>query len=93
MKDDASLDWVINSSAMVYAVQTDYLNLGAINRYTCGLGYRGKHFYFDAAYQYQRQNAEFTPFYVPDEGGRNRMVSQSVKLNRQSANFTLGYRF
>lgn len=93
MKDDASLDLCINSSSMVYAVNTDYLNLGAINRYTVGLGFRGKHLYFDAAYQYQQQDGEFAPFYVPDASGQNQMAAQKISLNRQSANFTLGYKF
>ena len=86
---------------------TDYVNLGDINRFTCGIGYRNKNFYADVAYQYQRQQGEVTPFQTQFNDGAmiaaypslnlsgavNSMLSEKVDLNRHNVMLTLGYKF
>ena len=57
-KKDAYLNAFTESPSYHYSLNTDYVNLGAINRLTLGLGYRCKHFYLDMAYQYQHQHGD-----------------------------------
>ena len=61
-KKNASLNQDINSLAMEYTTSTDYMNLGAANILSLGVGYHGKHFYADVAYKYRHQNAHFYAF-------------------------------
>lgn len=78
------------------AVGTDFVNLGATNRFTCGLGYHGKHFYADAAFQYQTQKADVYPFHLPVDDNNyrtNALAPQSVNLNRCNFMLTLGVKF
>jgi len=93
------------SYASVYnQTGTDYVNLGATNRFTLGLGYHGKHFYADLAYQYQHQSADVYAFHVPADGPTdfetfsgatdvNLLTPQEADLNRHSVLLTLGYKF
>jgi len=94
IKDDAYLNLFTNSPSYIYSANTDYVNLGAINRVTLGLGVRGKHFYADAAYQFQAQKGTVFAFDVTDESGRaNMLQGQEVDLNRHNIMLTLGYKF
>ena len=61
-KKNARLNQDINSLAMEYTTSTDFMNLGAANILTFGVGYHGKHFYADVAYKYRHQNAKFYAF-------------------------------
>ncbi|MBR1387683.1 MAG: hypothetical protein IJ553_04665 [Alloprevotella sp.] len=102
-KKDAFLNYYpeegtsLPESATAYnAVGTDYMNIGGLSRVTGGLGYHGKHFYADAAVQYQMQKADVYPFQVPidDTHYRTNAVSpKSVDLNNYRVVFTLGYKF
>ena len=70
------------------------MNLGRLDRYTCGLGYRGRHFYIDAAYQVQKQQGDLYTFHVPENGSEaNSLAGAKVDLNRHSGLITLGYKF
>lgn len=95
MSKDAFLNLFTQSPSYYYSANTDYLNLSAINRFTCGLGYRGKHAYFDIAYQYQKQSGDFYAFHLPTETSNtvNRLAASKVDLNRHQMLFTLGYKF
>lgn len=101
-KDNAYLNLHVQnddyySPSFFYQSHTDYVNLGDINRFTIGLGYRTKHFYIDAAYQYQTQKADVYAFYVYDTNikgaSANLLNKQSLDLNRSNFMVTVGYKF
>lgn len=94
IKDDAFLNLFTDSPSYAYSTNTDYVNLGDINRFTAGLGVRGKHFYADLAYQYQNQSGDVYAFHLPESDGvTNRLKAQTVDLNRHNVMLTLGYKF
>ncbi len=94
MKDEAFLNLFTDSPSYAYSTNTDYVNLGAINRVTAGLGVRGRHFYADMAYQYQQQEGTAYAFHLPTaDGVANRLTGQKVDLNRHNVMFTVGYKF
>lgn len=94
IKDDAFLNLFTSSPSYAYSTNTDYVNLGATNRFTAGLGVRGKHFYADFAYQYQKQSGDVYAFHVAETDGlTNSLKGQSVDLNRHNVMLTLGYKF
>lgn len=91
---DAYLNLFTESSSYYFNTNTDYVNLGAINRFTAGLGLRGKHLYADIAYQYQHQDGELYTFHVPSGGSEtNSLRAANVDLNRHNVMLTLGYKF
>lgn len=94
MKDNAFLDLFTESPSYRVSTSTDYVNLGAINRVTAGLGYRGKRFYADFAYQFQRQQGDVYAFhYTESENLKNVLTGQKVDLNRHNAMLTIGIKF
>lgn len=94
ISEDAYLNLFTNSDSYYYNTNTDYINLGATNRVTAGLGWRGKKFYVDAAYQYQKQDGELFTFHVPEQGSeQNRLSATPIDMSKQSVQLTLGYRF
>lgn len=93
-KKDAFLNAFTSSPAYNYYTNTDYVNLGAINRATVGLGYRGKHCYLDFAYQFQKQQGDVYAFHATDGYSmQNLLTGQKVDLNRHNAIVTLGFKF
>ena len=93
-KKDAFLNQFTDSPSYAYSTNTDYVNLGSINRVTAGLGFKSKHFYADFAYQYQQQEADVYAFHLPEANGvTNRLQGQKVDLNRHNFMLTLGYKF
>lgn len=99
-KDNAFRDQSIQSPGVGYATSADYTNWKATNRFTFGLGYTYKNFFFDAAYQYNHTSGDFYPFmtYTQNSNGSaseydNIPTSSKVKFNRHQALFTVGYRF
>lgn len=91
---DAYLNLFTESSSYYFNTNTDYVNLGSINRFTAGLGLRGKHLYADIAYQYQHQDGELYTFHVPSGGSEtNSLRAANVDLNRHNVMLTLGYKF
>lgn len=73
---------------------TDYVNLGAINRVTAGIGYKAKRFYADLAYQYQHQDADVYAFdYREGNEQTNRLRGQRLDLKRHNVMLTIGYKF
>lgn len=94
IKEEAFLNLFTPSSSYYYNTNTDYVNLGEINRVTLGLGYKSKHIYADIAYLYQAQQGDVYTFHVPaDNSERNRLQGAKVDLNRHNVMFTLGYKF
>lgn len=96
MRKEALLNLFTSSPSYRFATNTDYVNLGATNRFTCGLGYRGANFYTDIAYQYQTQKADVYPFAYNKDGAaaeRNDLPAQRFNLNRHQIALTFGYRF
>ena len=92
-KKDAYLNLFTASPSYYYSNNTDYVNLGAINRATLGFGLRGKHFYADMAYQYQIQKGDLYTFHLGDDADRNRLSAKTVDLHRHNVMLTLGYKF
>lgn len=91
---DAYLNAFTESPSYQYSLNTDYVNLGAINRITAGFGYRGKHFYADLACQYQLQKGDVYAFHVSDgETTTNYLTGQKVDLNRSNIMATIGFKF
>lgn len=94
-KKDAYLNLFTASSSYYNRTSTDYVNLGDINRVTAGIGYRSRNFYFDMAYQFQRQKGDVYAFNYIENGDftTNRLQAQKVDLNRNNVMFTLGFKF
>lgn len=93
-KKDAYLNLFTESPSYYYNVNTDYVNLGNINRYTAGLGFRGKHLYADLTYQYQQQSGDLYTFHVPSATSEaNRLEAAKVDLNKHQLMMTVGYKF
>uniref|UniRef100_UPI00402A548E hypothetical protein n=1 Tax=Alloprevotella sp. TaxID=1872471 RepID=UPI00402A548E len=95
-KKEAYLNTFTESPSYAYSLNTDYVNLGAINRITLGMGYRGKHVYADMAYQYQNQQADVYAFRATADGtgkGNNILPAQQFDLDRHNVMFTLGFKF
>lgn len=104
-KDGARLNQDINSLAMEYTTSTDYMNLGAANIFTVGLGYHGRHFFADLAYKYRHQDADFFAFddsfssldadFVHDNPSLagKRLSNTGVIQDRHNIAVTLGYKF
>ncbi len=93
-KESAFLNQFTESSSYYYSCNTDYVNLGATNRATFGIGYRGKNFYVDAAYQYQHQDADLYAFHLPNgNSDTNRLEAHKLNLEKQQILFTVGYKF
>lgn len=92
IKETAFLDQEINSYSINHITNPAYINLGAINRYTCGVGYRGKNFYADLSYQHQVQSGMLYSFYAQDQGS-NVLPGNKIKLDKSQVMLTLGVRF
>lgn len=95
-KDNANLNLFTSSPSYYARTNTDYINLSGTHRVTVGLGYSGKHLFFDAAYQYQTQKGTAYAFNYLEDSDQlitNRLAGQGVDFNRHNAVFTLGYKF
>lgn len=103
---DAFLNHYINSASVDAATSSEYLNLHAINRFALGVGVKLGSFYADAAWTYQRQNADFYSFFAAEDGSyasnvgdqhmsgkMNVAPKNKVSLNRAQLMLTLGYKF
>ena len=95
IKSNALQNQFINSASIDYNTSTNYVNLGDINRYTAGLGYKAKHFYADFAWQYQKQGGDFYAFSTQrgDNSVENDAPCTKLKLDRSQFLLTLGYKF
>ena len=71
------------------STSTEYMNITGTNIVSLGLGYRGKSFYFDAAYQCTMQDAEFFPYVDPEVN----VPATDVSFLRNKFVFTAGVRF
>jgi hypothetical protein len=76
-------------NASVAETSTEYMNRFEKNIYTCGLGFRGKIYYFDLAYMMEKQKADFYPFYDAEIANPGAQVKQTNHI----AMVTLGARF
>ena len=98
----------LDSYGSNYSSATDYVNWGATNRLTLGVGYAVKKFTVDLAYQYSGTKGDFYPFMGFDvdryykDSATNKIVSEhisggttltKVTDNRHQVLLTLGYRF
>lgn len=90
--DNAHLDQWNPSPAFNYATTTDYMNKSDVNIFTAGVGYRGRHFYVDAAYKFRRQYGDFYAF-DDTYTGEKRLTPVNVDLSTHQVFFTLGYKF
>lgn len=94
-KDSSYLNQFLNSSNYNYSTNTDYVNLGELQRVTGGIGFRSGSWYADMAYQYQTQKADVYAFHLPERAGNpaNRLQAAKVDLDRHNVQFTIGYKF
>ncbi len=91
---DAYLNQFTGSPSYYNETNTDYINLGDTHRVTCGVGFRGKHFYGDVAYQYQVQQGDLYAFHAPESNSeQNRLQPASLNFERHNVLFTLGCKF
>ena len=91
-------DSTLDSPGSYYASATDYINWGATNRVTCGVGFRADKFNFDVAYQYSSQEGDFFPFLEyeaadPHSGLDNICGPQKVENKHHQLLMTVGYTF
>ena len=107
MEDTGKWNQSFKSDVNSYALQTDFINLGATNMLTFGLGYHHpKGFYIDAAYKYRIQSGDFYAFddiyqakgkseaqFMVDADAPASLPSQKLNLNRHTFTVTLGCRF
>lgn len=70
---------------------TEFINRFDKNIATCGIGYAGEMLYFDVAYMYQRQNADFSTYYDVDL--KCPAPVASVKTTSHSVVASVGIRF
>lgn len=93
---DAWLNHFINSASVDVATNTDYLNLGGINRYTAGIGLKFGKFYADATWLYQHQRGTLYAFNAPEDPAVpeiNACPANRLSLNRSQVMLTMGYHF
>lgn len=76
-------------NAAVTSTSTEFQNRLDKEIITAGCGYRGKNFYFDLAYMFQRQDSDFSPFYDTEYVN----PSARVENTRQSIVGTVGFKF
>lgn len=69
------------------STNTDYTNTKAMNNYTLGMGYRGRMFYADLAYQFSTYKSDFYPF------EDYRLEATKLNNDRHQLLMTLGVRF
>lgn len=90
-KENGYRDPAVRSYGNYYSSQTDFTNWKATNRITAGLGYAGKNFFADLAYQYSTQKGDFYPF--TNVADFNTPTITEVKNDRHQLLMTLGYKF
>lgn len=107
MSDNGRWHQNFRSDVNSYALQTDFINLSAVNMLTFGLGYHHpKGFYIDAAYKYRAQSGEFYAFddiyqsngkseaqFMMDADAPSSLPAQKLNLDRSSFTVTLGCKF
>ena len=100
-KKDAFKDGTLNSEGSYYSSAADYTNWKATNRITLGVGFIGKQWSADLAYQYSTTDGEFYPFTnglttvdpTTKQPITNSASVVSVSNKRHQMLFTVGYRF
>ena len=102
-KNNARFDQTIDSYAMYKVSGTDYMNLGATNIITFGLGYHIKGFYANLAYKYRMQKGDFYAFddsYQNTANHEAQFITEAntlspvtCNLDRHDITLTLGYEF
>lgn len=100
-KKDGFKDGTLNSEGSYYSSAADYTNWKATNRITLGVGFIGKQWSADLAYQYSATNGEFYPFTnglttvdpATKKPVTNEASAVSVSNKRHQMLFTVGYRF
>lgn len=100
-KKDGFKDGTLNSEGSYYSSAADYTNWKSTNRMTLGVGFIGKQWSADLAYQYSATNGEFYPFTnglttvdpTTKKPVTNEASAVSVSNKRHQMLFTVGYRF
>ncbi len=81
----------IDSYAMNYATNTEYMRLGNTNIVTVGMGFQGKRFYVDMTYMFRGQRGDFYAFDSTEQEAALQPVD--VCLNRHQLMVGLGVKF
>lgn len=91
-KDNIALNQLnINSYAMNYATTTSFMRLGDLHSITAGLGWKGRHFYFDLAYKCKIQSADHYAFDATSQGSA--LTPVNADLTRHQITASLGFKF
>lgn len=88
----------VNDESYLYAVNTDYVNLGSTNRVSFGLGYSCNFCYFDAAYVFETRAAKVSAFHFSADDDNicsalNALPAVKTDLDRHQFQVTFGLRF
>ena len=93
-KTDAQRTTSLDTDGCYYSSSTDYVNWGATNRFSLGVGFIIDDFTIDVAYQHSAQKGDFHPFEtITVDGTQNKAPAVEVKNDRDQFLITLGYKF
>ena len=93
-KTDAQRTTSLDTDGCYYSSSTDYVNWGATNRFSLGVGFLIDDFTIDVAYQHSAQKGDFHPFEtITVDGTQNKAPAVEVKNDRDQFLITLGYKF
>ena len=84
----------LDTDGCYYSSSTDYVNWGATNRFSLGVGFLIDDFTIDVAYQRSMQKGDFYPFEtITVDGIPNKAPAVEVNNDRDQFLITLGYKF
>lgn len=93
-KTDAQRTTSLDTDGCYYSSSTDYVNWGATNRFSLGVGFIIDDFTIDVAYQHSAQKGDFHPFEtITVDGTQNKAPAVEVSNDRDQFLITLGYKF
>lgn len=81
----------LDSKAMNYATNTEYMRLGSANLLSLGIGYQFKSMYLDMTYEFRAQRGEFYAFDSVEQAAA--LTPVDVNLNTHQVMFGIGLRF
>lgn len=93
-KTDAQRTTSLDTDGCYYSSTTDFVNWGATNRFSLGVGFLIDDFTIDVAYQRSMQKGDFYPFEtITVDGTPNKVPAVEVNNDRDQFLITLGYKF
>ena len=93
-KTNAQRTTSLDTDGCYYSSSTDFVNWGATNRFSLGVGFLIDDFTIDVAYQRSMQKGDFYPFEtLTVDGTLNKAPAVEVNNDRDQFLITLGYKF